>query len=425
MILIVKEKVYIQPIDIRFILDNYDNNIIPIELKNLESFNGNKFIELKEFKTIQFVSNERNIIKLNDFVDMSYEEMHYFFKVERDKLEEYIYEYLYDTIPRPLEDSNKIRQKNNNINIDIFKIINDLLDSFIDNEIYNIDYVVNNFQKYPIELRNLVYKYLNIQNVIEELCDRKENIELTKKILTLYYSKKEKQQIYNEILNDNLSKPELYPIKTQLKSIFSRINYTPEIHNLIISVNRLSKDNDITFINDDLMESLLKMHGYKTKFEETSSLLWEYIYVIGYKYLTIDSARMLEVDIERIKNFLKRNLDEVSVEEISKYNLELSNVIQVLMQFKLSNLNKIKKEIMYIMCAYFYLRIDRFEYNYESLFNILSDFSEHFITDSINSEMFLRNNVYAFNVSANIFETQFQKNNEKVKIKQIEKSKNK
>lgn len=349
MILIVKEKVYIQPIDIRFILDNYDNNIIPIELKNLESFNGNKFIELKEFKTIQFVSNERNIIKLNDFVDMSYEEMHYFFKVERDKLEEYIYEYLYDTIPRPLEDSNKIRQKNNNINIDIFKIINDLLDSFIDNEIYNIDYVVNNFQKYPIELRNLVYKYLNIQNVIEELCDRKENIELTKKILTLYYSKKEKQQIYNEILNDNLSKPELYPIKTQLKSIFSRINYTPEIHNLIISVNRLSKDNDITFINDDLMESLLKMHGYKTKFEETSSLLWEYIYVIGYKYLTIDSARMLEVDIERIKNFLKRNLDEVSVEEISKYNLELSNVIQVLMQFKLSNLNKIKKEIMYIM----------------------------------------------------------------------------
>ena len=417
MLLIINEKVYIQPIDIRYILDNYNEINIPYEIKTIKHPDNNKFIELRNLISIQFVLSDKNIIKLNDFVDMSNLEVHSFFKVEKDNLEKYIYDNLYDTIPRPLEASTNNKQ---NMCNNILDLVSYVLDAIVDNNIYDVEYVTNNYKKYPLELRNILYKYLNIKNVQEELFNTKDNICLTQEILTFHYSKKELQKIYYEILSDNLTKEELYPIKSQLYTIFTRINYTPEIQDIIISINRLNKDNDISFINDDLMQSLLKMYGFKTKFEQSAYSLYKDIYVMGYKYLSLDSARMLEVDIERIKNFLKENCTERAIKEIEKYNLELCNIIKLLIKFNLLNINKIKKEIIYIMCAYFYLKIDVFDYSYDCLYEIINYAYNNLQIDYIDKKMFLNNNIYAFNVSASIFEYLYKSNKEKVKIKQIE-----
>ena len=417
MLLIINEKVYIQPIDIRFILDNYNEISIPDEIKTIKHPDNNRFIELRNLISIQFVLSDKNIIKLNDFVDMSNLEVHSFFKVEKDNLEKYIYDNLYDTIPRPLEAyANNKRNATDNI----LDRVSYILDAVVDNNIYDVEYVTNNYKKYPLELRNILYKYLNIKNVQEELFNTKDNICLTQEILTFHYSKKELQKIYYEILSDNLTKEELYPIKSQLYTIFTRINYTPEIQDIIISINRLNKDNDISFINDNLMQSLLKMYGFKTKFEQSAYSLYKDIYVMGYKFLSLDSARMLEVDIERIKNFLKENCTGRAVKEIEKYNLELCNIIKLLIKFNLLNINKIKKEIIYIMCAYFYLKIDVFDYSYDCLYEIINYAYNNLQIDFIDKKMFLSNNIYAFNVSASIFENLYKSNKEKVKIKQIE-----
>ena len=419
MIIILKEKVYIQPIDIRYILDNYNESCIPDEIKAIKHLNNSKFIELKNSISIQFVLNDKNIIKLNDFVDMSCSEVHSFFKVEKDNLENYINNNLYNTIPRPLEDSTNNKKKTSDNKFDLLGAI---LNAIADNNIYDIDYVTNNYKRYPLELRNTLYKYLNIKNVQDELFNNKDNIYLTKGILNFHYSKKELQKIYYEILSDSLTKEELYPIKSQLYTIFTRINYTPEIQDIIISINRLNKNNNISFINDNLMQSLLRMYGFKSKFEQSVSYLYEDIYVIGYKYLLLDSARMLEIDIERIKNFLRNNCTEQTIKEIKCYNLELCNIIKILIKFNMFNVDKIKREIIYIVCSYFYLKIDTFDYSYDHLYEIIEFVYNYLQTDSIDKKMFLSNNIYAFNVSASIFEKLYRTNNNKSNVRLLKKT---
>ena len=122
MILIIKEKVYIQPIDIKYILDNYIETNIPEELKKIENLNDNKFIELNNLTTIQFVLNDKNIIKFNDFIEMSSSEVDSFVKIEKNKLEKYIYENLYDTLPRPLGDSKNVQTTKTNDLVDLLLI---------------------------------------------------------------------------------------------------------------------------------------------------------------------------------------------------------------------------------------------------------------------------------------------------------------
>ena len=68
MLLIVHKKIYIQPIDISYVVDNYDEDIIPEEITKYSDITNNKFIELNDSKSIQLVLNDKNIIKLNDYI---------------------------------------------------------------------------------------------------------------------------------------------------------------------------------------------------------------------------------------------------------------------------------------------------------------------------------------------------------------------
>lgn len=412
MLLVADDKVFIQSIDINYILDNYNEYDIPEELIKIKILDDNKFIRLNELETINFVLNDKNIIKFNDFIDMSDVEVHLFLENQIHSIDRYIYNNLYDSIPNPLDSSLKKSQEE--------MTLLDMLLLMADRNIYSFDYVINNINKYPIELRNTVYKYKNFIKLKEELFFKKENIDLTKDILKYRYSKKELRKIYNEIISDELSFEELCPIKEQLQVIFSRIDYTPEIQNIILSINRLSKNNDISFINDDLMESLLKIDGSKSKFEKNVFSLWEDIYVIGYKYLLNDSTKMLEVDIERTKKYLKYNITDITIKEIEKYNTELSNIMMLLSKYKFFEGNKINHEIITNICAYFYLKIESFNYDYELLYKIVNDiYNDSNINNNNLKEEITSNNIYMFSISIKLFEKLYEKYNNVSKTKKL------
>ena len=171
MLLIVHKKIYIQPIDISYIVDNYDEDIIPEEITKYSDITNNKFIELNDSKSIQLVLNDKNIIKLNDYINMNFGEIHSFMLVQKFNLKKYIYDNLYDSnIPRPLVDKKQFR-KNFSFSIDDSEI-DDLLKELLAksmNENFNIEYVANNWENYPLDVRNVIYQYLNINNVLDEL----------------------------------------------------------------------------------------------------------------------------------------------------------------------------------------------------------------------------------------------------------------
>lgn len=425
MLLIVHKKIYIQPIDISYIVDNYDEDIIPEEITKYSDITNNKFIELNDSKSIQLVLNDKNIIKLNDYINMNFGEIHSFMLVQKFYLKKYIYDNLYDSnISRPLVDKKQFK-KNFGFSIDDSEI-DDLLKELLAksmNENFNIEYVANNWENYPLDVRNVIYQYLNINNVLDELFLKKENLDLTKQIMIYHYSRKELRGIYDDVINDELTKDELIPIKEQLQVIFNRMDYTPNIQDIIFTVSRLSQTNDISFINDKFMDSLLKIYGCSNKkIEQDVFLIPEDIYVIGYRYLTSDSTKMLEADLIRIKRFIMTNLNDKTIEEVAKYNLDLSNIMRLLTKYNTAKIDIMRKNIINNMCIYFYLKIEEFNYDYDALYKIINDFLDNFTAEEGSEKIIINNNAYAFTIAVDTFNKLYKKYSDRPKINILEKN---
>ena len=158
-------------------------------------------------------------------------------------------------------------------------------------------------------------------------------LKLPKEIIKpVYYSKKQLQQIYYEVLSDNLSFEELKPYHRQLYSIFTKIDYTPDILEMIRKIILLHKYNTVDFINDELLDILLHIEGQKTKFQESTMFLIDYLYAIGYNnFENFESKIILENDLKIVKkiiDFIGRvNLEDKYIEQLSKYNYVLANII--------------------------------------------------------------------------------------------------
>ena len=238
-----------------------------------------------------------------------------------------------------------------------------------------------------------------------------------------HYSRKELRGIYDDVINDELTKDELIPIKEQLQVIFNRMDYTPNIQDIIFTVSRLSQTNDISFINDKFMDSLLKIYGCSNKkIEQDVFLIPEDIYVIGYRYLTSDSTKMLEADLIRIKRFIMTNLNDKTIEEVAKYNLDLSNIMRLLTKYNTAKIDIMRKNIINNMCIYFYLKIEEFNYDYDALYKIINDFLDNFTAEEESEKIIINNNAYAFTIAVDSFNKLYKKYSDRPKINILEKN---
>lgn len=200
------------------------------------------------------------------------------------------------------------------------------------------------------------------------------NLELPEEILKpVRYTKKQLQQIYYEILGEELTFKELKPYEKQLYSIFTRIDYTPHILDMIRKIMIINKYNTIDFINDDLLDILLYMLGKKTKFEEFTIDLIDYLYVIGYnKFDNFDSKLILETNLKIIKEVINHissaNIEDKYIEKLSNYNYILARIIKTLDKCNYtSNNSRVVKDIFSYMVVFVYFRPNVINYDYDFL----------------------------------------------------------
>ena len=171
------------------------------------------------------------------------------------------------------------------------------------------------------------------------------------------------------------------------------------------------------------MDSLLKIYGCSNKkIEQDVFLIPEDIYVIGYRYLTSDSTKMLEADLIRIKRFIMTNLNDKTIEEVAKYNLDLSNIMRLLTKYNTAKIDIMRKNIINNMCIYFYLKIEEFNYDYDALYKIINDFLDNFTAEEGSEKIIINNNAYAFTIAVDSFNKLYKKYSDRPKINILEKN---
>ena len=131
--------------------------------------------------------------------------------------------------------------------------------------------------------------------------------------------------------------------------------------------------NTIDFINDDLLNLVLHIEGKKTKFEEATSDLIDYLYAIGYnKFENFDSKIILEKDLKIIKKIIdyngRVNLEDKYIEELSNYNYILAELIRTLNKCNYSSNNsRIVRDIFSHMTVFVYFNPSVINYDYDFL----------------------------------------------------------
>lgn len=190
------------------------------------------------------------------------------------------------------------------------------------------------------------------------------------------YSKKQLQQIYYEVLGEDLTFEELKPYQTQLYSIFSRINYTPNILDIIRKIMLINRYNTVDFINDDLLDLLLRIEGRKSKFEESAPFLIDYLYAIGYnQFRNFESKVVLEKDLKIVKtaiNYISRaNITNKDIEKLTSYNYILGEIIKKLKECNFSsNHSRFIRESFLYMTTFVYFNPDAINYDFDFLVNV-------------------------------------------------------
>lgn len=315
--------IYIQKKDLELILSITDHSKIPDTI--IQKYKANDDIKDTEFIFFQandvtnFINNFSFIIDFNDLVDLNWDECADYYIDDLQKLRQL----------RVENDKHKFLPEN--------KTYDNVFNYLLDKMHYNY-YVPNKeeIKSYPIEmqlLNNKVSDAFDIMSFNNGTLDLDIPEEVYKPVR---YTKKQLQQIYYEVLSDELSFEELKPYQSQLYSIFSRIDYTPEILNIIRKIMLINRNNTIDFINDEVLDILSRVEDENNKFENSTWPIVDYLYVIGYnKSENFNSKIVLKNDIKTIKKTINvfacnKSLSEKEINKLSKYNYDLAEIIKVL-----------------------------------------------------------------------------------------------
>lgn len=358
--IITDNKIYIQKKDLKLIFNTTNSEKIPnnIIAKYKESTDKKDldFIVFEDIKEVDFLNGFWFIINYNDIIDFTWLE---------------ITDYNY----RDLQTLRKMR-----VEYDKHKFISekkayaDWMDMYLD----EMDYYLHlpkgsDVKNYPLEFQLLYNKVSDVQE-LNYYKDGISELVLPEEVFKpIRYSKKQLQQIYYEVLSENLTFKELKPYEKQLYSIFTRINYTPDILNMIRKISLISKHNTIDFINDDLLDILLHVEGKKTKFEQSTMFLIDYLYVIGYnKFENFESKIILENDLKIIKKVIhyigRSNLEDNYLEKLSNYNPILAKIITVLKKCNYSsNYSRFARDIFRNILTFVYFKPNVINYDYDFL----------------------------------------------------------
>jgi len=322
--------IYIQKKDIELIIKITDEkevpkNIIEIYKENM-NLNELDFMCFNNKDDIDFFNSFWFIIDYIDFKDFTSFEINQHRRNDLNTL------------------SDMQRTYNSHYMFNNTKTYTNVIDMFLETTVFRMPNMVE-AKKYPLDFQLLHNKLLDF-DIIKRLQDGEIKLNLPEDVpKPIYYSKKQLQKIYSEVLSNTLSFEELKPFKNQLYSIFSRINYSPEIIIIIRKIFNINEYNTIEFIQDDLLDLLLYLNGKKSKFEEHTSSLIDYLYCIGYNnFEDFDSKIILEMDLKRIKHtiyyIMWNNPDEYFITELSKYNYMLAEIIRTLKNVNFSYKSK-------------------------------------------------------------------------------------
>lgn len=368
--IITSNGIYVQKKDIDLIFNVTDNQKIPNIIIEKYTANANiediGFIFFDDKDVIKFLNNFSFIVNFNDFINLNFGEFTDFYFDDLQKLRKM----------RVANDQNKFLPEK--------KVYNNFLDAWLDQMKY-FNYVPNKdeIKNYPLEMQLLYNKVIDILE-IRAFNGGVSGLEVPEEVLKpVRYSKKQLQRIYHEVLSEELSFEELKPYEKQLYSIFSRIDYTPEILNIIRKIMLINRQNTIDFINDDLLDLILHIEGKNSKFEHSTWSLIDYLYTIGYnKFENFDSRIMLENDIKIIKNTVNflagAKLDNKGIDKLSQYNYVLTEIIKVLKSCNYSPYSsKFIREVISNMASYIYLKPNAINNDFDFLAYVYEYITNH------------------------------------------------
>lgn len=364
-------KFYLQKKDLELIIKIVNKEEIPINLieKYKESLDKKdlEFIIFDDINDLEFINNFWFIIDYKDFKDLTYLENTAFHISDLNKLRSMRIEY----------DKHKFLDEKKEFSSWLREALHNMQSAF---------YIPKReeLKNYPLDFQLLYNKVIDIIDLRDYNCGSFK-LELPKEVTkSIYYTKKQLQQIYYEVLSENLTFEELKPYQEQLYSIFSKIDYTPDILEVIKKIILLNKYNTVDFINDELLDILLHVEGKKTKFQGSGSAihLIDYLYAIGYNnFENFESKIMLENDLKIVKKIIAYigsvNLDDTYIEKLSKYNCVLANIISAMKKSGYSfrdpdYINDIFKNIL----VYIYFRPNVINYEYDFItyvYNYIND----------------------------------------------------
>lgn len=364
--IITNNKIYIQKKDLELIFklistEEVPNNIVE-KYKQNTNIKDLDFIFFEDKEEIDFLNSFWFVINLYDIIDFNDKELHEYNYSDLEKFRSMRVEY----------DKHKFLPEK--------KIYKDFMEILLDQVEYKC-YIPrkDEAKNYPLDFQLLYNKVLDVIE-LEYFKNGQSNLEFPEEVLKpVRYSKKQLQQIYNEVLGENLTFEDLKPFEKQLYLIFSKIDYTPEILDIIRKMMIINKYNTLDFINEDLLNVILRIEGKKSKFEETSSLLIDYLYAIGYnRFENFDSKIVLEKDLRIIRNFIDyisyANLEDEYIDKLANYNCILAEIIRTLNKCDYSSNNSIfcvrdifVRDIFSKMVVYVYFNPNVINYNYDFL----------------------------------------------------------
>ena len=355
---------YIQKKDLELIF-KATGDVVPDNVVKQYKLNCNiKDIDFIFFVTeeeINFLNKFWFVIDYNDIIDFDFIEILDFYDKDLNHLRKMRIDY----------ERGKLLPKKNVYN-DYFEMISDQMEYF--NHIPN----KNEAKKYPLDFQLLYNKVSDVME-LNYFKDHGSDLILPDDVFKpAIYSKKQLQQIYYEVLSESLTFPELKPYEKQLYLIFSKINYTPDIIYIIRKIMIINRYNTIDFINEDLLDLVLRMVGKKGKFEGFAFSLIDYLYVIGYnKFENFDSKIILEKDIKIIKKIIdyisRENLEDKYIDKLAKYNNVLAQIIRTTKQCNVSSHNsEVIREVFYNMLTFVYFKPNIINGDFEFLSDVYS-----------------------------------------------------
>ncbi len=357
---ITNNKIYVQKKDLELIFkiknkDEVPNSIIEKYKENI-NINDLDFILFESKKEIDFLNSFWFIINYSDIIDFNDLEILDYYGRDLHNLEKMRIEF----------DEHKFIAKKN-ISNSLFDLTLNLINycSYLPNK--------NEAKNYPLDfqlLYNKVFDIIELNHFKHGLSKLNLPNEIFKPV---QYTKKQLQQIYYEVLGENLTFEELKPYEKQLYSIFTRINYTPDILDIIRKIMIINRYNTLDFINDDLLDIILRINGKKSKFEESTIDLIDYLYAIGYnRFDNFDSKIILEKDLKIIKKIIyciaRANLEEEYIDKLATYNYILAEMTRALNKcnFNLKE-TKFVRDLFSNMLVYVYFNPSVINYDYDFL----------------------------------------------------------